>query len=770
LLLTGNNTYTGGTLIGGGTLQVGNGGTSGTLGTGGVANNGTLAVNRSDTVTLDVDISGTGAFSQIGSGTTILSGTNTYSGTTTINAGTLQVGNGGTSGQLGTGAVVNNAALIFDRSDAVLAQGAISGAGTLTQLGPGTTILTGANTYSGTTTISNGVLQVGNGGTTGQLGAGAVIDNSSLVFNRSDAIAVTNAIAGSGTLSQDGTGTLMLSGAKSYTGNTFANVGTLLLDGSLAGSVVVAPGATFGGTGAIAGSMTVAGTVTVGSANASPGASAVTDRRLSPLSVAGTSSLGTLQVAGNVTLAPGSRDVVTIDASGNHTWLIAGGTAAVAGATITVQPRAGSYGRVTYFPVLSARGGVTGTAKATSTQSALDAWATTTADELVITLLNTDVSLATSATTMNGGAIGTAFDRIRGRATGDFANVVRELTALDDPGLDAALGAVAGEIHASAVQLAALDGESVTDLIRSRSASRGAVEGMPAASGQSFSLGHGLWSRLQTERTEFASSSLHGGTAQTSGFVVGMNRPLADRWSAGLGGSYSWGNLGLERLQESSAYTAPRVFGSVGYENDRWTLHAGASLARTSYDTRRSFLFTARLPEAFGSTAIFGGVNRVSTSKPTGIATDVWGDWAVPLQLGTWSVRPTAALRYARYARGPWTEHGADALSLSAPDQFVASAQSDAGIHLARVTGLVRPTASATYRRELTSGRTTSSLQLGNLADGGFQVDGVPFAQDTFMVRTGLTFQTDNLDMSVGFDFKRSSGQTRQGLQIGLGF
>ena len=55
--------------------------------------------------------------------------------------------------------------------------------------------LYGNNTYSGTTTINAGVLQVGNGGTTGTLGLGAVIDNASLIFFRSSAtgtITVTN--------------------------------------------------------------------------------------------------------------------------------------------------------------------------------------------------------------------------------------------------------------------------------------------------------------------------------------------------------------------------------------------------------------------------------------------------------------------------------------------------------------------------------------------------------------------------------------------------
>ena len=64
----------------------------------------------------------------------------------------------------------------------------ISGTGTLTKIGAGTTTLTGANTYSGTTTISAGTLQIGNGGTTGTLGSGNVVNNAALRINRSDAL------------------------------------------------------------------------------------------------------------------------------------------------------------------------------------------------------------------------------------------------------------------------------------------------------------------------------------------------------------------------------------------------------------------------------------------------------------------------------------------------------------------------------------------------------------------------------------------------------
>ncbi|WP_218824102.1 autotransporter-associated beta strand repeat-containing protein, partial [Achromobacter xylosoxidans] len=95
-VLTGNNSYTGGTTIAAGTLQLGNGGTTGAI-VGDVTNNGALAFNRSDVHTFPGLISGSGVVNQIGIGTTILTADNTYTGGTTISAGTLQLGNGGTT-------------------------------------------------------------------------------------------------------------------------------------------------------------------------------------------------------------------------------------------------------------------------------------------------------------------------------------------------------------------------------------------------------------------------------------------------------------------------------------------------------------------------------------------------------------------------------------------------------------------------------------------------------------------------------------------------
>ncbi|MCL2715384.1 MAG: autotransporter outer membrane beta-barrel domain-containing protein [Alphaproteobacteria bacterium] len=94
LILTGENSYSGGTTITAGTLQLGDGGTTGSI-PGNVVNNGVLAFNRSDSFTFGGEISGTGGVNQIGPGTTILTAANTYSGDTTVTAGVLQAGSAG---------------------------------------------------------------------------------------------------------------------------------------------------------------------------------------------------------------------------------------------------------------------------------------------------------------------------------------------------------------------------------------------------------------------------------------------------------------------------------------------------------------------------------------------------------------------------------------------------------------------------------------------------------------------------------------------------
>ena len=236
VVLTGANTYSGGTAINSGTLQIGDGVTSGSI-IGDVTDNGTIAFDPNGSVTFGGAISGTGNLVKMGNGIVILTANNSYTGNTTINAGTLQLGNGGISGGI-VGNVIDDGNLAFNRSDAVTFSGNVSGSGTLGHNGPGSLTLIGTNTYTGGTTIIAGTLQLGNGGTSGSI-VGDVIDNGNLAFNRSDAVTFSGNISGTGALGQNGLGSLILTGANTYTGNTTISAGTLQLgNGGTSGSIV----------------------------------------------------------------------------------------------------------------------------------------------------------------------------------------------------------------------------------------------------------------------------------------------------------------------------------------------------------------------------------------------------------------------------------------------------------------------------------------------------------------------------------------------------
>jgi fibronectin-binding autotransporter adhesin len=83
-----------------------------------------------------------------------------------------------------TGAATPGAGVKLNTNDENIAfNGIISGTGSLTKTGSGVLTLTGSNDYSGGTTVSNGILQIGNGGNTGSI-VGDIINNANVTFNR----------------------------------------------------------------------------------------------------------------------------------------------------------------------------------------------------------------------------------------------------------------------------------------------------------------------------------------------------------------------------------------------------------------------------------------------------------------------------------------------------------------------------------------------------------------------------------------------------------
>lgn len=192
-------------------------------------------------------VTGSGGIEKTGAGVLTLTADQAFTGLTTISAGTLQLGAGGTTGAV-QGHIVDNATLAVSRSDTLTLSGTISGSGTLVQAGSGTTILTADNSYSGGTTIVAGTLQLGSGGTTGSI-VGDVVNNATLVVNRSDALTLSGTISGTGSLVKQGAGTTTLTAANTYGGGTALKQGRLNIGNSLAlgtGTLAMDDGTTLG--------------------------------------------------------------------------------------------------------------------------------------------------------------------------------------------------------------------------------------------------------------------------------------------------------------------------------------------------------------------------------------------------------------------------------------------------------------------------------------------------------------------------------------------
>ena len=219
--------------------------------------------------------------------------------------------------------------------------------GSLVKSGTGTLTLTGADTYTGGTQLNGGTLIVGNNSALGT-GTLAMAAGTTLEFLNTGNFTIANPItitgdpdfappsgttqalsgviangATPGTLVMNGFGTLVLSGANTYTGPTNVTAGTLTVNGSIAASslTTVSSGATLNGTG------------TVGNLQVSNGG----------VFAPGSGTAGTsTTVAGGLTLGTASTYQVFVNPATASSATVSG-TAALGGAKVSATFANGRY-------------------------------------------------------------------------------------------------------------------------------------------------------------------------------------------------------------------------------------------------------------------------------------------------------------------------------------------------------------------------------------------------------------------------------------------
>ncbi|EIP97409.1 autotransporter-associated beta strand repeat protein [Opitutaceae bacterium TAV1] len=327
----------------------------------------------SGTLTHTGVIGGSGLLAKQGAGTLVLSGANTWTGGTAINGGTVQVAGNGNLGAAGGGLSFNSGTLRTTASfttarAATLGAGGgtlntdagttlgwggvISGEGTLTKTGAGTLVLTASNAHTGGTAINGGVVEIASNANLGAAGgalsfnSGTLRTTGGMTINRATTLNAgggilevggnpdqapafvrhTGVIGGTGGLTKTGSGTLILSGANTWTGATTVSGGYLYVNGdqSLAtgATTVTGAGTRLAGSGIIGGDVVLADGATIG-----PG--------FEPFTAATLTINGNLSLGGDTTLLYNLVEASVAGGSLND-LIVVNGDLSLNGATLNI--------------------------------------------------------------------------------------------------------------------------------------------------------------------------------------------------------------------------------------------------------------------------------------------------------------------------------------------------------------------------------------------------------------------------------------------------
>ncbi|MES2499493.1 MAG: filamentous hemagglutinin N-terminal domain-containing protein, partial [Pseudomonadota bacterium] len=298
--------------------------------------------------------SGTGIAGLAGS--VILSGSQVT--TTAIDTSPIGNGIGGSVNIITTGGgdstiasinAENFGAININNSDRLTVIGVIQGTGAIvTKSGTGSLIYAGENTYTGGTVVEAGVLQIGNGATGGSLVAtGGVINDATVVFNRSNAHAYAGVISGTGIVEKDGAGEFTFAGGNTYSGATNIKTGTLKSSSAISNvsAVNISSGATLdlNNLNEIVGSIAGAGQIVMGTADLTSGGNNAST--LFSGTISGTNGsfnktgTGTLTLSGNNTYTgvTNVQDGTLSVAHANALGTVTNGTNVASGKTLNVN-------------------------------------------------------------------------------------------------------------------------------------------------------------------------------------------------------------------------------------------------------------------------------------------------------------------------------------------------------------------------------------------------------------------------------------------------
>ena len=681
-----------------------------------------------------------------------------------IDNGTLRYSTGFASAR---SVSLSNVGRIDTSNQAVALSGTISGSGQLLASGGGVLTLSGVNTYTGGTTITeNTTLAVGADSALGATTGGLTINSGKLLALASFNIARPITVDANGVIDSAGysvrlTGPVTMNVTENQTlafDGTAHVLGPLVLD---AQGLNVGPNSTLRGTGTIGSLTTVSGTLAPGN---SPGTLTFT---------------APVTLMPNAVLSLDIDGTGTGTEAGNYSRVIVQGANSLAAAGVIQPVLRGITGEATNtyvppvgqsFTAIQADGGVSGTFQGL-TQPADGLLPGTRFDALytpnALTLYVTPASYANLgplgiSLTPNQASTGASFDALRptpglrtDAATSDvLAKVFVQPTGALPYLLDHSAGTVYGDAIMTGLESSRLFGNTIADQAAAR---RGAMLGS-SANAVSDGRGWTTWVTGFGQTTQLGASGNTSAASTNGGAAAGMDVPVTSDLRLGIAAGYA-------RSHTSSGATGATDNSNLGFISGygtwtcgRYFVDAQGGVTIASYDTRRGINIlglTAR-----GDASGFGGNAQLDVGRV--------------FDLGAFQLQPTVGLRYDSLGHGALTESGASVLSLAVDSGDASSLRATAGVRAQTTFALgsgyqLTPTARVMWAHELGDVSTTTTASFVGAPGAPMRSTSAKTGADGALVGIGAGLGLPNgMTAFGGYGADVRNNSTSQAFTVGL--
>ena len=576
---------------------------------------------------------------------------------------------------------------------------------------------------------------------------GNILDNALLVFQQNTDGQFNGVLSGTGTLAKRGAGTLLLTGNQPFSGAVSVDQG-LLQVGNRAAQ------ASLGGQVTVANGAGLSGNGSVGSL-------------VNHGVVISGAEAGNLSVAGNLTNAADGLLVLTVN-SPDATPLVVGGTANLGGG-VQVNSLAPITGSAVYS-LITAGGGISGTFSTTNlpAYAFYDTALLYGTNQVALAVNRNGTSFVDVAAT--GNQAGTASALTNNGSAG--SPLRRQILGLSAAQARAAFDSLSGEIHASTASAILEDSRYIRDAVNDRMR-------QPSCSGpddprralapndnQLSSSGcHGEmvgWARaLGAWGESDGDSSSASLDRNLSGFMLGTDKQLDEQWRAGMAAGYTRSDIDAHDRRSDATVESYHLAAYLNSQFEAVAVRLGAAYSWHDIESKRD--------------VSVGAYNDRLEAHYDARSAQVFGEVGYIVEAAGIALEPFAGLAYVNYDTDQAKEKGGEGRLEADADQDITF--STLGVRAGkRITlangGQFTPRAAIGWRHAFGDTEPDADLTFIN-GGASFSTQGVPIAEDSALLEAGVDFQISPTGkLGIGYSGQVSSNNEDHAMTISfsLGF